>query len=89
MKPARYAVGLIGFLLVWAVVAVVVGIVMAMIFPPTGSSFSFAGIGLDWRNLPGTILGFLAGLQSFRSSIRENGGKKSVQKPPPIPMSGQ
>ncbi len=30
-----------------------------------------AGIGLDWRNLPGTILGLLAGIQSFRASVRE------------------
>lgn len=70
MKPARIIVGVIGFLLVWFVVAVVIGFVIALIFPVDGSR-AFVGIGFGWRNLPGTILGLLAGLQSFRASVRE------------------
>lgn len=64
----RYIVGVVGFLLVWFVVAVVIGVVMALLFPLPGRSF-VAGIALDWRNLPGTLLGLLAGLHSFRASV--------------------
>jgi hypothetical protein len=69
MKAFRYVVGAVGFLLVWLVVAVGVGLITALIFPSPGSR-AFAGIGLDWRNFPGTILGLLAGIQSFRASVR-------------------
>ena len=69
MKPIRYVVGIIGFLLVWFVVAIVVGFIVTFFIPPApgqivklGIGF---GIGLDWRNLPGTILGLFAGIQSF------------------------
>ena len=79
MKPVRYIVGAIGFLLVWFVVAVVIGLVMAMLFPPPSGRLVMAGIGLDWRNLPGTILGLFAGVQSFRASVR--GSKKKDDKP--------
>jgi hypothetical protein len=79
MKPVRYIVGAIGFLLVWFVVAAVIGLVMVMVFPaPSGSSRVMVGIGSDWRNIPGTILGLLAGIQSFRASIR--GPKKKDDK---------
>ncbi len=78
VKPVRYIVGAIGFILVWFVVAVVIGMGMAMLFPPPGGIF-MAGISLDWRNLPGTILGLLAGVQSFRASVR--GPKKKDDKP--------
>jgi hypothetical protein len=63
--------------IVWFVVALLVGMGMAMLFPPLGGQF-MAGIGLDWRNLPGTVLGLLAGVQSFRASVR--GPKKKDQK---------
>ena len=78
MKIVRFIVGVIGFLLVLFVVAVLVGLVMAMIFPRPGEQTVMAGIGLDWRNIPGAILGCLAGLQSFRASMK--GRVKSNQK---------
>ena len=81
MKVVRYIVGAIGFLLVWFVVAVVVGAIMAMIFQRPGERVVMAGIGLDWRNIPGTILGALAGVQSFRASIKER-KKKSDESAP-------
>jgi Na+/H+-dicarboxylate symporter len=65
----KYIVGIIGFLFVWFVVAVIIGIVMVLVFPPPQGPF-IAGIRLDWRNLPGTVLGFLAGIHSFRASIK-------------------
>ena len=77
MKPIPYIVGAIGFVLVWFVVAVVIGLGMALLFPPSAGRF-MAGIGLDWRNLPGTIFGLFAGVQSFRASVR--GPKKKDDK---------
>ena len=71
MKPIRYIVGAIGFLLVWLVVAVVVGFIVTFFIPPTEGHTVRLGIGMDWRNLPGTILGLFAGIQSFRASVRE------------------
>jgi hypothetical protein len=71
MKPIRYVVGVIGFLLVWFVVAVIVGLVVTFFFPPAHGEMVRLGIGLQWRNLPGDILGLLAGIQSFRASVRE------------------
>jgi hypothetical protein len=70
MKPVRYIVGAIGFLIVWFVVAVVIGFIVEMAVGPAGGR-SFAGIGLDWQNLPGTLIGLVAGVQSFRVSVRE------------------
>src|ERR1035437_7025686 len=70
MKPVRYIVGAVGFLIVWFVVAVVIGFIMEIVFGPAGGR-SFVGIGLDWQNLPGTLIGLLAGVQSFRASVRE------------------
>lgn len=71
MKVIRYAVGVIGFLLVWFIVAVIVGLGMTTLFPRPGGSVVMVGIGPDWRNVPGAILGFFAGIQSFRASTRE------------------
>ena len=71
MKQVSYIVGAIGFLLVWFVVAVVVGFIVTIIFPPTNSGTTRLGIVFDWRNLPGVILGLLAGIQSFRASVRQ------------------
>ena len=59
----------IGFLLVWFVAAIVIGFVMALIFPVPGGQ-TMVGIGGGWRNLPGTVIGLPAGIQSFRASVR-------------------
>jgi hypothetical protein len=77
MKAVRYFVGIIGLLFVWFVVAVIIGLGVAILFPPPGGRF-MAGVGFDWRNLPGTVLGLLAGIQSFRASVR--GPKKTDDK---------
>jgi Na+/H+-dicarboxylate symporter len=70
MNIVRYVVGAIGFLLVWFVVALVIGLGMGMLFPPSTGRV-MAGFGLDWRNLPGNVLGVLAGIRSFRASVRK------------------
>ena len=72
MKPIRYIVGAIGFLLVWGVVAIVIGYIVTMFVPPPHGETVKLGVFLDWRNLPGTILGLLAAIQSFRASVRDS-----------------
>jgi TRAP-type C4-dicarboxylate transport system permease small subunit len=71
MLAVRYIVGIIGFLLVWFVVAVVVGFGVTFFVPPANGEHIVLGIGFNWRNLPGTILGLFAGIQSFRASVRK------------------
>lgn len=78
MKVVRYIVGVIGLLLVWFVIATIVGIGMAMLFPRPGQHVVMVGIGPDWRNLPGAVLGLFAGVQSFRASVRER--QKKAEK---------
>jgi hypothetical protein len=71
MKTVRYIVGAISFVMCFVVIAILVGLIVGIMFPRPNSNLIFAGVGMDWRNLPGTILGFLGGLHSFRASIRE------------------
>lgn len=54
--------------MVTIVVAVVVGFVMVVIFPVDAKEV--AGSSGGWRNIPGTILGLLAGIHSFRASVK-------------------
>ena len=71
MKAVRYIVGVIGFVLVWFVVAVFFVTLMDQILLPHGSGPVMEGIELVLRYLPGIILGLLAAIQSFRASIRD------------------
>jgi hypothetical protein len=75
MKILRYFFGTIWVLFVWLMVAVIVGLVVALIFPPHGDRV-LVGVGLDWRNLPGTILGFFAARQSWRKHVSLKTSKK-------------
>lgn len=56
------------FLVVWIATAGVVGFFTVLIFPSPSGSLEF-GIGLDWRNLPGAVLGFLAACRTWRAMI--------------------
>lgn len=78
VNPIRYFVGVVGFLLAWFTIAVVVSLVMVAIFPLLNGSPVSVGIGLGWRCLPGVILGTLAGIHSFRASVR--GRKSAISK---------
>jgi len=80
MKIFRYLLGIASFLIVWVLSAIVVGIAIAIVFPPPEGETVVVGWGLDWRNIPGTVLGIFAGVQSFRRAVREPKGK--VQAPP-------
>ena len=80
-KPARYIVGVIEFLFGWCFVAVVVGVVVMYFFPPLRGETPRFIIGWDWRNLPGAILGLLAGIQKFRASVRGSKEKDGFSSP--------
>jgi len=68
----NYVVAGIGFVVVWFVVAIVCSFVMEEILPPPQDNAVLVF-------LPGTIVGFFAGLHSWRASLRV-AGKKRVQK---------
>ncbi|MGA2604097.1 MAG: hypothetical protein ABSG14_07700 [Verrucomicrobiia bacterium] len=74
----KYVVAAISFLFVWLGVAVVCGMIMVMVFPTQRATV--VGIGGDWRNLPGTILGVLAGVQSWRVSLRKAKEKEAKKQ---------
>jgi len=74
----RYVIVAIGFVLVWFVVAVVVGIVVVMVIGPKEPALVGIGIGGSLHNIPGTIIGFLVALHSARTSLRLS--KEKAQK---------
>jgi hypothetical protein len=65
----KIVVAVFSFLFSWLGVALLVGIVVNILFPPKGGN-AFVGLALDFRNLPGNILGILAGVHSARVSLR-------------------
>ena len=65
MKVLRYIVATIAALLVWPIVAVGVGMLLAVIIPPREGQF-FLGVWLDWHALPGALIGLAVGIQVFR-----------------------
>jgi hypothetical protein len=71
MKPVRYIVGAIGFLLVWAVIAAIVKVFIIHFLSPGNGAYSLPGHSWTWRDVPGNLLGLVAGIQSFRMSVRE------------------
>lgn len=70
MALFRYLFGTLWCLFVWLCTAIIVGIIIGIIFPPPGGH-SFVGVGADLHNLPGTILGFFAAVQSWRKHVRK------------------
>jgi hypothetical protein len=81
MKPIRYVVGVIGFLFVGFVVAVVVGFIVTFFVPPKEGRIVGLGIGMDWRNLPGTILGCLQAYSHFERLL-ENRRRRMINERP-------
>jgi hypothetical protein len=63
----RFVLTCVLFLLVWDITAVIVGLLMELAFPSPGDSD--IGVGLTWRNLPGTVLGFFAACRTWRAMI--------------------
>lgn len=74
---ATYVVAAIELLLVWYATALLVGLVMLVVTWPDQPEV--VGIGSDLVNLPGTILGCLAGFRSARVTLR---GPQCRRKPP-------
>ncbi len=71
MTRLRYIFGTIWVLFVWLVVAVIVGLIIAMTFPDrSGGDNVLMGIGPGWRNLPGTVLCFFAAILSWRVHVK-------------------
>jgi hypothetical protein len=60
----KYVVAAIGFVVVWAVVAIACGFILETWFQPW---HDYLGVS---AYLPGIILGILAGVQTWRSSLR-------------------
>ena len=80
MALFRYLFGTLWCLFVWLCTAILVGVIVTLIFPPAGDHVHL-GVGTDLRNLPGTILGFLAAVQSWRKHVR-----KPAPTPPATPL---
>jgi hypothetical protein len=80
MKPIRYLVGAVGFLLVWGFVAVVIKVLLIHFISPGHGAFEIPGDGWAWLDLPGNTLGLLAGIQSFRASVRDSEGSNKLSR---------
>jgi hypothetical protein len=65
----KYIVAVCSFLFSWLGVTFLVGIVVSLLFPRKEGR-TFVGFLFDFRNLPGTVLGILAGVYSARVSLR-------------------
>jgi hypothetical protein len=74
----KYIVAVIAFVFIWFAVSFLIGLIMLAIIRPDHPVV--VGIGFDWINLPGTILGFLAGLHSAKASIRAANRKSEKKK---------
>jgi Na+/H+-dicarboxylate symporter len=59
-------VGILGAFIAWWALAVMIGLLMYAIFPPTTSSFG-AGVSFEPQNVPGNVAGFIAALYAFRA----------------------
>lgn len=79
VKFVRVVLGTLGFLIIWLVVAAGIGSLMVAIFPP---SEGFVADVLNWRNLPGSMLGIIAGAKAFRAIVKALGpGEKTPSMP--------
>ncbi len=88
LNSLRHVVGAVVFLVIWAGLALAFGVVMDFDFPPLGPNFVLGGIDVDWRFLPGAVLGFLCGVYCWRASLRWWKRKRLRSKPKiPVPIS--
>jgi hypothetical protein len=78
MKVLRYFVAAIAFLLLWFLVAVGIGLLTILLFPPTEARTPI-GIAFDPRNLPGTLVGFVVALLLVRAFLRHPRGKRLAE----------
>jgi hypothetical protein len=79
VKFVRVVLGTLGFLIIWLAVAAGIGSLMVAVFPPSGG---FVANVLNWRNLPGSMLGIIAGAKVFRAIVTALGpGEKTPGMP--------
>jgi hypothetical protein len=69
--------GIAAAFVAWWAVAVVLGIAMFALWPPTGSHT--AGLSLEPQNVPGNALGFVLALYAFRAITRPRKEPSGVQ----------
>jgi hypothetical protein len=79
MKVLRYILGTIGFVFVWLAVAWAVGYIVSLVFPGPGSG-GFADDVINWRTLPGSVLGIWLGHQFFRFVVKAAKRKPASDK---------
>ena len=72
--------GILGAFIAWWALAVMIGLLMYAIFPPTTSSFG-AGVSHEPQNVPGNVAGFIAALYAFRVVTRQpNEGDERIKE---------
>jgi hypothetical protein len=66
MKSIRYIFAVLGFVGVWFAVAALVALCLSFLFPSAGEH---DGV-INWRSLPGSVLGIWLGYHLFRVILR-------------------
>jgi len=77
----KYIVAVVGFIFIWFFSSFLIGLLMVLIFKPEHNVV--VGVGLDWLNIPGTIIGFFAGLHSAKVTIRRANAKERKNESDP------
>ena len=70
-RIVRELFGILGAFVAWWTLAVMIGLLMYTLFPPTMPSFQ-AGVSLKSQNIPGNMIGFIAALYAFRAVTRRH-----------------
>ena len=72
----KYLTAAAGGVLLWLVVAVIVGFGLAWLFPPEGGRLYLGFNGRtfgNWRGIAGVVLGLAVGVLSARASLQRGG----------------
>lgn len=75
----KYFLATVSFLFSFISVAFIVGLFILVLFSPR-PQLAFVGLGLSWKILPGTLLGFWAGIHSARVALRESEDKERKRR---------
>lgn len=72
MKVLRFLIGLIGFLVVWILVAGLITLPIRSLFQNARGEI----LGVQWITIPGSILGVIAGCRVYQMLTGDRAGKK-------------
>lgn len=75
----KYFLAMVSFLFSFISVAFIVGIFVLILFSPS-PQLALVEVGLSWKILPGTILGFWAGIHSARVALRSAEDKEKKRR---------